>query len=42
MVRYHNGKVGDIFEIIRPSFVAGYSIEYKKVVSCSSDIIFPT
>ena len=41
VVRYHNGKVGDIFEIIRPSFVSGYSIDYKKVIISSSDIIFP-
>ena len=41
MVRYYNGKVGDIFEIIRPSIVAGYSVEYKKVMSSSFDIIFP-
>lgn len=41
MVRYHNGKLGDVFEIIRPSFVAGYSIEYKKVITSNSDIMFP-
>ena len=41
MVRYHNGKIGDIFEIIRPSIISGYSVEYKKVVSGNSDILFP-
>ena len=41
MVRYYNGKVGDIFEITRPSINSGYSIEFRKVVMSSSDIIFP-
>jgi len=41
MVRYYNGKVGDIFEITRHSIVSGYSIDYKKVVLSSSDLIFP-
>ena len=41
MTRYHNGKVGDIFEITRMSSISGYSIEYRKVITSSSDIIFP-
>lgn len=41
MTRYHNGKVGDIFEITRMSSISGYSIEYRKVIISSSDIIFP-
>jgi DNA-directed RNA polymerase subunit H (RpoH/RPB5) len=40
MVRYHNGKVGDIFEITRNSTISGYSIDYKIVEYSSSDIIF--
>ena len=40
MVRYYNGKVGDIFEIERPTDKSGYSIIYKKVNNGSYDIMF--
>jgi DNA-directed RNA polymerase subunit H (RpoH/RPB5) len=40
MCRYYNGKIGDIFKITRPSFTAGYSIFYRKVVNGSLDILF--
>jgi len=41
MTRYYNGKIGDIFRIIRPSIVAGHSVYYRKVINSSIDIIFP-
>jgi DNA-directed RNA polymerase subunit H (RpoH/RPB5) len=40
MARYYNAKVGDIFRIIRPSFTAGKSIFYRRVVNSSWDILF--
>lgn len=40
MCRYYGGKVGDIFKITRPSYTAGYSIFYRKVVVGSLDLLF--
>ena len=40
MCRYYGGKVGDIFKITRPSYTAGYSIFYRKVVIGSLDLLF--
>lgn len=40
MCRYYGGKVGDILKITRPSFSAGYSIFYRKVVNGSLDVLF--
>jgi DNA-directed RNA polymerase subunit H (RpoH/RPB5) len=40
MSRYYGAKVGDIFRIIRPSFTAGKSIFYRRVVNGSWDILF--
>jgi DNA-directed RNA polymerase subunit H (RpoH/RPB5) len=40
MCRYYGGKVGDIFKITRPSYTAGYSIFYRKVVTGSIDLLF--
>jgi DNA-directed RNA polymerase subunit H (RpoH/RPB5) len=40
MCRYYGGKVGDIFKITRPSYTAGYSIFYRKVVTGSLDLLF--
>jgi DNA-directed RNA polymerase subunit H (RpoH/RPB5) len=40
MCRYYGGKIGDIFKITRPSFTAGYSIVYRRVVQGSLDIMF--
>lgn len=40
MVRYYNGKVGDIFKVIRPSSSSGNSINYRRVVPGSLDMLF--
>ena len=40
MCRYYGGKIGDIFKITRPSYTAGYSIFYRKVVLGSLDLLF--
>ena len=40
MSRYYGAKIGDIFRIIRPSFTAGKSIFYRRVVNGSIDILF--
>jgi DNA-directed RNA polymerase I, II, and III subunit RPABC1 len=40
MSRYYGAKIGDIFKIIRPSFTAGKSIFYRRVVNGSIDILF--
>ena len=40
MARYYGAKIGDIFRIIRPSFTAGKSIFYRRVVNGSIDILF--
>jgi len=40
MCRYYGGVIGDIFKITRPSFTAGYSIVYRRVVQGSLDIMF--
>jgi DNA-directed RNA polymerase I, II, and III subunit RPABC1 len=40
MSRYYGAKVGDIFRIIRPSFTAGKSIFYRRVINASIDILF--
>ena len=42
MSRYYGAKIGDIFRIIRPSFTAGNSIAYRKVINGSWDVLFPT
>lgn len=42
MSRYYGAKVGDIFRIIRPSFTAGNSILYRRVVNGSWDVLFPS
>ena len=41
MSRYYGAKIGDIFRIIRPSFTAGNSIAYRKVINGSWDVLFP-
>lgn len=40
MSRYYNAKVGDIFKIIRPSYLSGKSIFYRKVISGNIDTLF--
>ena len=40
MSRYYNAKIGDIFHIIRPSYTAGKSIFYRRVVNGTIDILF--
>jgi DNA-directed RNA polymerase I, II, and III subunit RPABC1 len=40
MSRYYGANIGDIFRIIRPSFTAGKSIFYRRVVNGSWDILF--
>jgi DNA-directed RNA polymerase subunit H (RpoH/RPB5) len=41
MSRYYNAKVGDIFRITRPSYIAGKNIFYRRVINSSIDILFP-
>jgi DNA-directed RNA polymerase subunit H (RpoH/RPB5) len=41
MSRYYGANIGDVFRIIRPSFTAGKSIFYRRVVNGSWDILFP-
>jgi DNA-directed RNA polymerase subunit H (RpoH/RPB5) len=40
MSRYYAAKLGDIFRIVRPSFTAGKSIFYRRVVNGSLDVLF--
>lgn len=40
MVRYYNGKVGDIVKITRPNITSGYSIFYRVVVKGTVDFLF--
>ena len=42
MSRHFNGKVGDIFRIIRPSITAGYNIFYRRVVPGNFNQLFET
>lgn len=41
MSRYYNAKIGDIFRIVRPSYMAGHNIFYRRVVNGTIDILFP-
>ena len=38
MSRYYAAKVGDIFRIIRPSYLAGKNIFYRRVIQGNYDI----
>lgn len=42
MCRHYNGKIGDIFRIIRPSITAGYNIFYRRVVPGNFNQLFET
>jgi DNA-directed RNA polymerase subunit H (RpoH/RPB5) len=40
MSRYYNGKVGDIFRIIRPNINSGYSVYYRIVIKGNIEHLF--
>jgi DNA-directed RNA polymerase subunit H (RpoH/RPB5) len=40
MARYYGAKIGDIFRITRPSYIAGKNIFYRRVVNGTLDILF--
>jgi DNA-directed RNA polymerase subunit H (RpoH/RPB5) len=42
MCRYYQGKIGDVFKIIRPSNTAGFNIIYRKVIKGNWDLFLGT
>jgi len=40
MTRYYNGKLGDVFRIIRPNVNSGYSVYYRIVINGNIEHLF--